>query len=150
MNGLELQRIRLLEANASTGINVGAPIPAQSSLSIDSETDYEATKEGFEARQRYVFVITDKKTDRESGRIEAEYGLLFKSDFSAEVPNFKEYFGIFSEVNLPVNVWPFMREFVQTTLSRMDWSPFTLPLLKPPSPEPKPKATKQGRKRKTE
>jgi hypothetical protein len=39
-------------------------------------------------------------------------------------------FEIFRSYNLPVNVWPFFREFVHTVLARTNWPVFVLPALK--------------------
>jgi preprotein translocase subunit SecB len=42
----------------------------------------------------------------------------------------KDYFGVFVQVNLPVNTWPYFREFVHSTVSRMGLPPVVLPLVK--------------------
>lgn len=41
-----------------------------------------------------------------------------------------EYFAIYSQVSLPINIWPFFRELVHATTSRMNIPPLTLPLVK--------------------
>ena len=39
-------------------------------------------------------------------------------------------FAVFQDVNLPVNTWPYLREFLAATTGRMNWITFTLPALK--------------------
>ncbi len=39
----------------------------------------------------------------------------------------EEFFEIYKEVNLPVNIWPYFREFVANTTYRMNMPPITLP-----------------------
>ncbi|MHB8576340.1 MAG: hypothetical protein ACYDCQ_13525 [Dehalococcoidia bacterium] len=60
----------------------------------------------------------------------AEINAVFALDFTSPLPMTNTIFPIFSENNLPVNTWPYLREFVSTTLGRMNWTPFTLPALK--------------------
>jgi preprotein translocase subunit SecB len=45
-------------------------------------------------------------------------------------PMTKDYFEVFAQVNLPVNTWPYFREFVHSTISRMGLPPVVLPLVK--------------------
>ena len=39
-------------------------------------------------------------------------------------------FAEFERVNLPLNTWPYFREFLQSTLTRAGWPPFVLPAFK--------------------
>ncbi|MBL0171693.1 MAG: hypothetical protein IPP90_13395 [Gemmatimonadaceae bacterium] len=39
-------------------------------------------------------------------------------------------FAEFERVNLPLNTWPYFREFLQSTLVRAGWPPFVLPAFK--------------------
>jgi hypothetical protein len=45
-------------------------------------------------------------------------------------PMTKDYFDVFAMVNLPLNTWPYFREFVHSTVSRMGLPPVILPLVK--------------------
>lgn len=42
----------------------------------------------------------------------------------------KEFFDTYREVNLPLNTWPYLREYVQSITQRMNVPPLTLPLFK--------------------
>jgi hypothetical protein len=37
-----------------------------------------------------------------------------------------DLFEVFSQRNLPLNTWPYLREFVQSALSRAGWPVYTL------------------------
>jgi hypothetical protein len=39
-------------------------------------------------------------------------------------------FAVFQTANLPVNIWPYLRELVASITGRMGWLPITLPTLK--------------------
>jgi hypothetical protein len=45
-------------------------------------------------------------------------------------PMTREYFEVFSKVNLPVNTWPYFREFVHSMIGRMGLPPLILPMVK--------------------
>ena len=75
----------------------------------------------------------------------AELEVTFGLDFASEEPLTEDLFAVFGEVNLPVNTWPYLREFISTTMGRMGWRPFTLPALKRGTPPPVPPAAKRRR-----
>ncbi|WP_157205831.1 hypothetical protein [Calidithermus timidus] len=66
----------------------------------------------------------------EQGSIEVSFGFWYLSKLQPEAEGFAGYFEVFKEINLPINMWPFAREFIHNTMARMDWPPFTLPLRK--------------------
>jgi hypothetical protein len=57
----------------------------------------------------------------------------FELDYSADVAINDELFAVFRRYNLPVNVWPFFREFIHTVLARANWPVFVLPALQIPA-----------------
>ncbi len=77
-------------------------------------------------------------------KIEAGYSLRAKSGRSQlfnivvsfmvvfqtkrEIP--KEFFDIYNDINLPLQLFPYFREFVQLTISRMGLPPLVIPLRK--------------------
>lgn len=50
--------------------------------------------------------------------------LMSASQFS------EEFIDIYSQVNLPMNTWPYFREFVQSMIQKAGLPPLTLPFLK--------------------
>ena len=84
---------------------------------------------------------TKNPSDEEDLRIGAEFALRYtissKSGFDAK------HFDQFGAVNGVYNAWPYFREFIQSTTSRMGLTPFLLPVFRitpPKSPVPSPPA----------
>ncbi len=74
----------------------------------------------------YQFVVT-RSTKRDFAVkiiCEFEVELTSKSEIT------EDFLEIFSQVNLPLNTWPYFREFIQNMLQRMGLPPLTLPFLK--------------------
>ena len=77
-------------------------------------------------------------------KTEVEYSLIAKSDrkrlfvitvkyqivfeIKRDIPD--EFFKVFNEINLPLNIFPYFREYVQSTISRMGLPPLIIPLRK--------------------
>ncbi len=59
-----------------------------------------------------------------------EVECTFEVGLRVASPMTKDYFDVFARVNLPVNTWPYFREFVHSTISRMGLPPVVLPLVK--------------------
>ena len=122
---LNILRVRLIKS--STIANVEYPKPPETSIEVSYEPSYKIQEGGFEAFADYEVRLVDTKSEEKQGILAATYGLTFasKEDMTDEI------FMVFGQLNLPVNAWPFMREYVLTSMGRMDWPTFTLPLLKP-------------------
>jgi len=143
LQGLELRHVRLIELRVTTLDD--DPKPAESIVSVEGRTEFVPTEGGFEARTRYYVSFSERKLGQELGAIEALYGFRYESEVKPNDEGAEAYFEIFSDVNMPVNSWPFMRELTYNMMARMGWTPFALPLLKPPASTPikKPPATRR-------
>lgn len=119
---IELQTIWLSETRIRN--HCGPEAPERNSIRINSGARWESTLSGFRAFCQYR--VRFKSEDTPSLDLDVTYGL----DFSSSDPMTDDIFAIFREVNLPVNTWPYLREFVSTTMGRMSWAPFTLPAFK--------------------
>jgi len=120
---IELIDIWLVEARVVN--NRGTRAPRRASLAIArTEATWSGTDDGFDIRFPYAVRFT------EGDEVHAEIEITFGLHFTSAEPMTDEVFVIFKDVNLPVNVWPFLREFVSTTLGRMGWQPYTLPAYK--------------------
>lgn len=119
---IELTAIWLAEAHVEN--HAGPTQPDRVSVNFTSEAGWEAAPNGFMAHHRYQATLA--ATDRVLAEIDVTFGLHFRS---AE-PLTDPLWDVFAEINLPVNTWPFLREFMATTTARMNWVPFTLPALK--------------------
>lgn len=119
---IELEAIWLHAARVS---NLHGPKPPNLALvGLEERARWEQRADGFRAFQSY------------EARIEADNALLaeidvtFGLDFKSAEPMTEGIFAVFQEVNLPVNTWSYLREFLATTTGRMNWITFTLPALK--------------------
>ncbi len=70
-------------------------------------------------------VSKNKQTNKEICRIRVLYVITYSSRFFSE-----EIWPIFSTVNVPVNIWPYFREFVHNTTQRCGLPTLTLGMLK--------------------
>ncbi len=119
---IELHTIWLSEVRVRN--YCGPDAPDHNSVRISSKAKWELTLSGFRAFTEYKVRL--KSDDAPSLDLDVTYGL----DFVSSEPMTDEIFLIFRDVNLPVNTWPYLREFVSTTMGRMNWAPFTLPTFK--------------------
>jgi hypothetical protein len=142
VEGLELRRVRLIEARVHALDPM--PNPAESEIELDEQYDFTPTEGGFEAVGRFRLRVRERKTKTEQGTVEVSFGFLYASVVSPGVPDFAGFFEVFKEINLPINMWPFAREYIHNAMARMDWPPFTLPLRKVGPPKRKQSRAKQS------
>jgi preprotein translocase subunit SecB len=118
---IELRDIWLEHAEVD---NDGPQPPERVEFEIDREATYESLEDGFLARHSYEVSVRSKDS------FFADIEVRFVVRFSSPQEMTDRIFEVFEDVNLPVNTWPYLREFVSTTLGRMGWQPITLPALK--------------------
>lgn len=128
VDGLELRRVRLIEASVRT--LEANPNPPRSQVELEESYSYRPEEDGFEAVGQFRLTVLEQDSLAEQGSIEVSFGFWYTNKLQPESEGFAGYFEVFKEVNLPINMWPFAREFIQNTMARMDWPPFTLPLRK--------------------
>jgi len=73
----------------------------------------------------YQLNIVDPESKEKLIDFHVEYTVTFQINFKFN----SEFFEIYSEVTLPINTYPFFREFIYSTISKMGLPPLTLPLL---------------------
>jgi hypothetical protein len=98
--------------------------PEQAKVAIADEPSWMPTEDGFRAVVRYRLRF------KEGAKTLASLEACFAADFASDEPMTDELFAMFAAVNLPLNTWPYLREFTAATLGRMGWLPFTLPAVK--------------------
>jgi hypothetical protein len=119
---IELMDLWLHEASVVN--SYGPQTPDQANFRFALDAKWEIQDSGFRIFHHYVVLIEAVDSPL------AELNVTFGVDFSSTISLTDDIFAIFAEVNLPVNTWPFLREFVSTTMGRMGWIPFTIPALK--------------------
>jgi hypothetical protein len=122
INQIELLGIWLDSAEID---NVRGPImPDRVDISIMSSGEWKTIDTGFIAVHRHdvTLAVGDESA--------AEFVVSFGLEFSSSMPMTDDLFEVFEDVNLPINTWPYLREFLGSSLGRMGWVAFTLPSLK--------------------
>lgn len=122
IGGLELRQIWMTDTQVSNNLGPGHPPNVDVEISIRGR--YHQKGRRLTAFQDYRLVY--RLEDKEIGVILVGFGL----EYEVDTPIDDELWEVFSDNNLPVNAWPFLREYVSTTLGRMGWTPLFLPALK--------------------
>ncbi|MFT4038518.1 MAG: hypothetical protein QM692_10085 [Thermomicrobiales bacterium] len=127
---IELRDLWLDRASITNGI--GPTLQDAVTVTIHPEASrWEATPEGFRAFRAYAVDIWTADNQR-AGEISATFG----AEFSSAQAMTDDLFTVFADVNLYINTWPYLREFVHSAGGRMGWSPLTLPAVKVGTPAP--------------
>ena len=95
------------------------------SIVIKDNSTYSNTEEGFVVESRYTLNAKNQQK-KIVLKIDCVFGIIFNS--SKDITD--SFFEIYKDLSLPLNVWPFFREMVNSITSRMNIPPLTLPLLK--------------------
>jgi len=122
LDDIELQSLYLksLESHISHEL-----IAEGMSISIKDNSTFTNTEDGFTVESSYT--LTAKNPQKKIVlKIDCLYGILFKTSKNITEP----FFEIYKDLSLPLNVWPFFRETVNSITARMNIPPLTLPLLK--------------------
>lgn len=93
-------------------------------LEIEDTAAYSLTDGGFVCT--HVYQIAARVEDKQAFHIELE----LKVQFDSELHMSDGLFAIFAAANLPLNTWPYVREFLASSAGRMGWQLITLPALK--------------------
>lgn len=86
---------------------------------------FEPIESGFMAFHIISFEGRCQEREEQIVGIEAEYAVKYETDLEIN----EALFLPFLHLNLPVQTWPFFREFVQSSVSRLHWPQVTLPTL---------------------
>ena len=122
LKGIELKNILLSEIKASIKHEI---LSEGLKINIKDEADFEFENNEFIVFNKYV--LTAKNKEKKTAlKIEAKYIIVFESE--REIT--ESFFEVYKKISLPLNIWPFFRELVNTTTARMNIPPLTLPLLK--------------------
>ena len=76
---------------------------------------------------KYIVVMREEKKAKIALKIVTSYEAAFKCK---ELRLTKEFCEVYAERNLQFNIWPFLREIIYSTTSKMNIPPITLPLVK--------------------
>lgn len=130
IQGLELHQIGLVDARVENRVGPGPDGPTV--VDVQSRSNYR--QEGAGGDRGLIafqdFLLTYRHDDTDLGVLQVMFGVAYR----IADPVDDDIWAIFRERNLPVNVWPFLREYVSTTLGRMGWTAHLLPAFKDGAP----------------
>lgn len=84
---------------------------------------YENQEKKIDVFHRYNVRILEKGKE-----LKSKVAVTFCVTYGSKVPMTEEYFEQFKGGNLPLNTWPYFREFVHNAVLRMGWPPFIAPI----------------------
>jgi len=127
LKSLDLISISLKESK--TFINTDINPPIELSIQIKDEASYKIKDD------RFVFIFQKYKIDARKPESKTRFiqiEVVFLVKVHSEDKFTDEFFDIYKNVSLHLNTWPYLREFVNQTTSRMNIPPLTLPFYKTP------------------
>jgi len=98
-------------------------VPSSAKVNWRMSASYEKAEEQFIVDQRYNATISEKGTRGAKAKI----SVTFRVVYSSKIPISDDLFEIFEARNLPLNTWPYFREFIHNTTLRMGWAPLIAP-----------------------
>ena len=121
---LEITDVRLVSAKLD---NFAFPMPSRHySVNVRTRTSYENAKGRIDMFHHYNLRILAQGTQRPVAKL----SVVFCVSYSSQIPMADEIFDIFKEHSLPLTTWPYFREFVHNTFSRMGWLGVVTPAFK--------------------
>lgn len=124
---IDLRAIWLKQSEITN--NAGLVPPSEARFSIEDQSSW-AIEPGVGFSVSITYTVEMRAGATTTMRLRASYELLYSSETAIT----DEIFEVFKRHNLPVNAWPYLREYVANTLGRFGWSPFTLPAFKVNTP----------------
>ncbi|MHA1845694.1 MAG: hypothetical protein ACTSWE_15660 [Promethearchaeota archaeon] len=124
LSGLELENIRLKKISVEL---FDEYINQKMTVKIKDKALFEKKSSNLiKIFNDYTISVKAEDMDREGLKFQIRYELTFssKNEFT------KDFFDIYKKISLPINVWPFVRECVNSITARMNIPPLTLPLIK--------------------
>jgi hypothetical protein len=97
--------------------------PSSAEVKWRMRASYEKAEDKFNVSHRYNVTILDKETKEAKAKISVTFYVVY----SSKIPISDDLFEIFKVRNLPLNTWPYFREFVHNATMRMGWPPFISP-----------------------
>ena len=120
IRGLDISDVRLTSATIE---NIECSyMPSEAVIKWRTASSYENKGNRIEIIHRYNVRVLEKNID-----LKAKIKVVFCVTYESETPMNDDYFERFKTRNLPLNTWPYFREYIHNSLSRMGWSSFVAP-----------------------
>jgi len=85
---------------------------------------YENQDNHIDAFHRYSLTAKDAENKQNIAKVSVTFVVKYES----EIPMTEDIFKAFKERNLPLNTWPYFREFAQSSFLRMGWTSVVVPV----------------------
>ena len=122
--GLQLKSLSIIKGKFSSNRENFIP---NSEVDIRDTAQFKIeSKNTIKIVHNYKLKIENSKNTKNILQIDLSFNLVFSSKETFT----KEFFDIYKENSLPINSWPYFREFVGNIIQRMNFPPLTLPLFK--------------------
>lgn len=122
IKGLNIKDIRLTSATIQ---NIDCYyFPTTAEVRWRMKAEYKNRDNKIEIFHRYNVRIFEKGKE-----LKAKISVTFCVTYDSKMPMNEETFNKFKARNLPLNTWPYFREFVHSAVLRMGWPPFIAPTL---------------------
>lgn len=118
---IEIADLRIVSAQVKT-LDYSY-FPSSPKVNWRMSASYEKAEEQFSIDHRYNVTISEKGKKGTKARI----SVTFRVVYSSKIPISDDLFEIFEARNLPLNTWPYFREFIHNTTLRMGWAPLIAP-----------------------
>ena len=101
-------------------------LPTDIRINVREKAWYENQEDQVIVYIRYSLTAKDNEKQETAARISVTLAVVYDS----AIPLTDEIFQIFKERNLPVNTWPYFREFAHSASRRMGWAGMVTPVRK--------------------
>ena len=126
INQLEMKDIVINKASFETLDYDYVPSDKRTEVKWRTSASYKNMENELRVFQRYNVTISDFKEKAAKAKLTFVFLIVYQSKINMD----DKYFDIFKGVNLTLNTWPYFREFVHDSVTRMGWPPFIAPLYK--------------------
>ncbi len=119
---IDIVDIRLVSAKAE---NIGLS-SSMTSKNIRMKAAYQNNKGTIEVLHHYYLTTKDTKTKETVAKFSVEFNVIYSSDIEMT----DDIFDVFNAYNIPLNTWPYFREFTQSMFTRMGYLGAVAPTFK--------------------
>lgn len=120
---VEIVTVFLQSARLENRVGPEAPNPAN--IAIQSKAGF-VNLEGT-IRLSHTYTVRMHAMDNPDS-IHFELDVNFVVDYRSALAMTDAIFATFKDINLPLNTWPYFREYLGSTMARFNWVPYTLPV----------------------
>lgn len=125
---IELSNIYLIQSTIVRDRMPTMQVDVPLKFTIDRKAlKFEILEDGFISKIKLDINLLDEESDKPFATIKTVWAAIYIS--KQEIT--REIYEVFKERNVPVNIWPYFREYVYSTISRMHLPQLTLPVFRP-------------------